>query len=326
MSRSLHVRANGLLHHVLEWTPDTPKHASRDRGLTGHADHASPAPGANVPTVLLVHGFMDVGGSWDLVAPHLARAGFRVLAPDLRGFGDTERAPEGSYYHFADYVADVAALVDALCGEAPFDLVGHSMGGTVTTLYAGAHPERLAHLALLEGFGPPDNSATVAPARMRRWLDDLRKHRAASSSPGYERARSFATLDEALVRLQWNHPAVPDAVLRSRLVHMVKPVEGGRFAWRFDELHRTTSPTPFRADTHRAFIARVACPVLAVSGGADGFHVEDEEKRIETFADVARAELPGAGHMMHWTQPDRLAELLLAFFTRQRARHSDLAR
>src|SRR5208282_2385822 len=88
---SLRVRANGLDLHVLEWI--------------GHAAET---------TVLLLHGYMDAAATWDLVAAPLAESGVRVLAPDLRGFGDSSRVPEGGYYYFPDYVHDVADLVDAL--------------------------------------------------------------------------------------------------------------------------------------------------------------------------------------------------------------------
>src|SRR5436190_808867 len=88
----------------------------------------SPPPGAE--TVLLLHGFLDAAGTWDLVAAPLARAGFNVIAPDLRGFGESGRVPEGGYYHFPDYIADVEDLVRAL-GLTSLSIVGHSMGGGV---------------------------------------------------------------------------------------------------------------------------------------------------------------------------------------------------
>src|SRR5260221_338038 len=112
---------------------------------------------------------MDAGGTWDLVAPAIASAGFRVLAPDLRGFGASSSAPAGAYYHFPDYIADIAALAP----NGPLRVVGHSMGGTAATLFSGAHPERVRSLVLIEGVGPPDNPPEIAPDRMRRWLDQL---------------------------------------------------------------------------------------------------------------------------------------------------------
>ena len=65
-------------------------------------------------TLLLLHGFLDAGGSWDLVATELAPRGIEVYAVDLRGFGASDRVGAGGYYHFPDYVADVDALVDGV--------------------------------------------------------------------------------------------------------------------------------------------------------------------------------------------------------------------
>ena len=124
-----------------------------------------------------MHGYMDAAATWDLCAPTLVAAGYRVLAPDLRGYGSSDRVPVGGYYHFPDYVADVSRVLDEHV-PGPVLLVGHSMGGTVATLYAGTRPERVQKLALLEGMGPPDNPPDTAPLRMKRWLDDLERHRA----------------------------------------------------------------------------------------------------------------------------------------------------
>ena len=79
---------------------------------------------ASASTVILVHGYMDAAGTWDRVAPALAARGFRVLAPDMRGFGDGDRAPRGSYYHFADYIADLAEVIDVLAPYAKGGKIG----------------------------------------------------------------------------------------------------------------------------------------------------------------------------------------------------------
>ncbi len=286
--RSFRAQGNGISLHVLEWTAEL-----------------SPAR----PTVLLLHGFQDAGGTWDRVAPTLAARGHRVLAPDLRGFGDSDRVaadPGGGYYHFPDYVADVARLVD---GEVRGELfvVGHSMGGTVATLFAGTRPERVAKLVLIEGIGPPDHPPEVAPDRMKAWLGDLEKQRAAPA-----RTRAPMTEADALARLAMNHPNVPRDVLATRLPHLTRP-EGAGLGWRFDPLHRTTSPMPFYAATYRAFAARVTCPVLYVSGGSRGFRPPDEAARLAAFPNATHVDLPDAGHMVHWTSPEALATSLLDF-------------
>ncbi|MBX3203840.1 MAG: alpha/beta hydrolase [Labilithrix sp.] len=288
---TIRVDANGLTHRVLEWSP-------------------SVATNASATTVVLVHGYMDAAGTWDRVAPALAERGHRVLAPDMRGFGDGDRAPRGSYYHFADYIADLAGLVEALSPGEPVAVVGHSMGGTIATLYAGAFPENVLRLANLEGLGPPDNPWEVGPTRMRRWVEELRGTRARGEPAPLRR-------EDARRRLVTNHPSVPREVLDHRLPHLVREVTdadgASRVVWRFDPLHRTTSPVPFFAKLFVEFARLVTCPVLFVSGGATGFHVPDEDDRLAAFAHVDRATLEGAGHMMHWTQPDALAALLVDF-------------
>lgn len=285
------IDANGLEHHAFVWN-----------GL-----------GRERSTVVLVHGYMDAAGTWDRVAPSLAADGHRVVALDMRGFGEGARAPRGSYYHFADYVFDLADAVDALSPDAPVALVGHSMGGTITTLFAGSFPERVARLAILEGLGPPDTPVDIGADRMRHWIDQVRRVRARADE---ERTPTLAR-DEARQRLAGNHPAVPADVIDHRLPHLVRDEGDGRVSWRFDPLHRTTSPVPFFAELYMAFARKVTCPVLFVSGGPAGFHPPDEEERLRSFAKLERAEIADAGHMMHWTEPDEVARLLGAFLSLQ---------
>jgi pimeloyl-ACP methyl ester carboxylesterase len=278
------VAANGLEHHVLEWS----------------------AAGATA-TVLLLHGFMDAAATWDLVAPRLAGAGLRVLAPDLRGFGDGARLPAGAYYYFPDYVLDVAEIVEALVpAGSPLVVVGHSMGGSVATLYAGTTPSRVTRLVVVEGAGPPDNQHEHVPSRMRSWIDGVRAVRTRGE-------RTMASREDALKRLAGNHPRVPPEVLRTRLGALLREVPDGRFAWKADPLHTTQSPVPFFAESFKAFARRVECPTLFVSGGPRGWHPPDEAERIAAFRELSRVEFDDAGHMMHWTRPEELATAILKF-------------
>jgi pimeloyl-ACP methyl ester carboxylesterase len=284
---TLRVPANGLELHVNVW-------------------EASPEVTARGVAVLL-HGFQDVGASFDLVAPSLAAEGLRVCAPDLRGFGQSGRIAGGAYYHFPDYVFDVADLVDALSPDAPIFLVGHSMGGTIASMYAGTYPERVALLALLEGVGPPAMPDSVSPDRVRHWVEGVRKTRA--------RPEKAMTFDEVMRRLSIGHPSVPADVLQKRARQLARQVSEGSdlFSWTFDPLHRTTSPISFGVGRWKAHAARITAPTLVVGGGTTGFHPEDEADRIATFATSRRIDLEGAGHMMHWTQPAELSAALVSF-------------
>lgn len=256
-------------------------------------------------TIVLVHGFMDSGATWDLVAPALAHAGHDVVAPDLRGFGLSEYVGAGGYYHFPDYVADLAELVDALAPRR-LAVVGHSMGGTVAALYAGAHPDRVERLALLEGTGPVGTEPALAVDRMQSWLRTLREVQRAP--------KPLSSLKEAVERLSLRHPRVTREIIESRAKLLTRVDDAGRLQWAYDPLHRTTAPTPFHADAFKEFLRRIDCPTLVVSGGTTGWHPPDEADRIACLSHSVRAELPTAGHMMHWTTPGPLAQRLAQFF------------
>jgi pimeloyl-ACP methyl ester carboxylesterase len=278
------VVANGLTHHVLEWSPD-----------------------AAWTTVLLLHGNMDAAQTWDLVAPSLVEAGYRVLAPDFRGFGDGPRAPAGGYYYFPDYIHDVADLVETLVpGGVELSVIGHSMGGTVAMMFAGTFPDRVASLVILEGSGPPDHKHSHAPEQMHRWIESVRSVRVRGE-------RTLPSRDVALDRLVANHPRIPVEILRTRLDALAQALPDGRMVWKADPLHSTRTPIPFFAETWKAFASRVTCPVLSVSGGPAGWHPPDEESRLGAFRTLQRAEIPDAGHMMHWSKPAELSRCLLDF-------------
>ena len=141
------VDANGIRHHVLEWLPP-----------------AGVAPRGE--TVLLCHGFLDFAYSYVLVAVPLAALGYRVLAFDWRGHGESSWVGAAGYYHFPDYVQDLDRLLPQIVADdQPLHLVGHSMGATACAMFAGVRSERLRSLSLLEGLAPPSAPLGSAPDR-----------------------------------------------------------------------------------------------------------------------------------------------------------------
>ncbi|MBM4376715.1 MAG: alpha/beta hydrolase [Deltaproteobacteria bacterium] len=258
-------------------------------------------------TLLCLHGFLDAGATWDRVAAPLAGIGHEVLALDFRGFGESESVGRGGYLHFPDYVADVDAVVRAL-DRPKLVLVGHSMGGTVACLYAGARSERLVQLVLVEGLGPPAMSHEQGLFRMRQWLTDLER----PPTP-----RTLRSHEDAVRRLAMNHPAVPRELLELRARQLTRPSDD-ELVWSHDPMHRTTSPMPFSVEALKAFLRAIRVPVLHVGGGPTGFHPEDEDERLAAIPEVTRVELEGAGHMVHWTRPAELAAAIDAFMAAPR--------
>ncbi|MBV8804434.1 MAG: alpha/beta fold hydrolase, partial [Sinobacteraceae bacterium] len=103
------------------------------------------------PLLLLVHGMRDHARSWDWTARAL-RDRWHVIAPDLRGHGDSQWSPDGAYMH-AFHVLDLADLVDSF-GQAQITLIGHSFGGNVCGRYASIFPQRVGKLVLVDSLGP----------------------------------------------------------------------------------------------------------------------------------------------------------------------------
>lgn len=278
--RDRDVVANGLRHHLLE----TDGEAGRE--------------------VLLLHGYLDLARSFVEVIEALAAQGYRVIAPDFRGHGDTDRTPPGSYYHYMDYVADLDALFEVL-GLARAHVVAHSMGGGVATRFAGARPERVRSLCLLEGVGPPAMPADVAPDRTTAWLDGLAKLRRRGPRP-------MATIDDVMARMRVSHPALDVETLRHVATISTRALPEGGYVFRFDPLHQTTSPMRYDAEAVDAFLPRITCPVMHIDGG-EITAWPDLAARATRYPNARFVTLEGAGHMMHWTRPAETSAAVLAF-------------
>jgi pimeloyl-ACP methyl ester carboxylesterase len=276
--------ATGLRYHVLEWGADDPS-----------LDH----------TVVLVHGLLDLAWGWAPTVQAGLAGLFHVVVPDLRGHGDSDRVGLGGYYHFFDHLADLHALLDVV-GRERVSLVGHSMGGSVASYYAGAYPRRIHRLALLEGTGGPELGGD-GPEDAARWLESWKQAR--------ERAgKSYASVQEAAARLREHDPLLTEE-LALELARRATVELDGRLRFKHDPLHLTFDPRPFRFDDARQFWRAITCPVLLVEAELSVFRLPPDEKarRHGCFPDRRCEVLPGAAHMMHRHQPAALARLLADF-------------
>lgn len=124
--------------------------------------------------VLLIHAFASQSGSWETTAAALVANGYRVVAPDLRGHGRSQRT---ATYALDDFERDLTALLDAL-GLARVRLVGHSLGGHLALRLAMRMPERVSHLVIEAAPVPPrdeDEAATLAASQPTpSWRRSLR--------------------------------------------------------------------------------------------------------------------------------------------------------
>lgn len=255
-------------------------------------------------TVLLVHGFLDLAWGFAPLADFFGD--IHLVAPDMRGHGDSERVGAGGYYHFFDYVPDLADVINACAGD-ELTLVGHSMGGTITGYYTATFPERVTRLAMLEGLGPPVG-APAGPDRTRGWIEAMARVREKPQ-------RSYATLTEAAQRLRDNDALLSESLSLWLAEKSTLTGSDERLRFKHDPLHVTRGPYPFAAEVGERFFAAIKCPVLLVDGAESQLFIsrEDAERRAAVIAHAERHTVAGAGHMMQRHQPEALAHRLLAF-------------
>lgn len=254
-----------------------------------------PGAGQGRPVVLL-HGFLDQGLCWARTAAWLP--GRRLLAPDQRGFGRSGRVGAGGNYHFPDLMADLDALVHHL-GEGPIDLVGHSMGGTVAGWYAGARPERVRRLAIVEGMGPPAELEDSPLDRLRLFLDGTRRPPPVPVLPD---------LEHATARLRRRHPLL-DPEHAALLAEHGTEQAGAVCRWSFDRLHMVRSPTPFREAGFAEALAAITASTLIVWAEQSWYAPEVRARRSAALPGARQVTLPG-GHMLPYDAPEALGRLL----------------
>ena len=253
---------------------------------------------ADAPPLVLVHGGRDHCRNWDWIAQSLRRD-YHVIAPDLRGHGDSAYSPSGDYSMSA-YVYDLAQLIHQQ-GLAPVRIVAHSLGGNIALRYAGLYPEAVGRLVAIEGMGPSPammarrEQITVAD-RLKRWIEEERA--LAGRLP-----RRYASIDEALARMQGENTHLTPDQARYLTVHGVSQNEDGTYSWKFDNYVRTMAPVDISQDDLQSLWAAIACPTLLVYGKESWASNPLDDGRITHFANARVVSFEGAGH---WVHHDRL--------------------
>ncbi|HWL73562.1 MAG TPA: alpha/beta hydrolase [Burkholderiaceae bacterium] len=287
-SRSRFIEVRRLRHHLREWG-------------NAEADVAD--------TLIMLHGWMDMSASFQFVVDALG-AGWRIVAPDWRGFGRTDRTPADCYW-YPDYLADLEYILDDVVGQEPAWLIGHSMGANVALMYAGARPERVRAVVNLEGFGLRATRPEHAPSRYAQWIDQLKRGAT---------LRDYASQDEVAARLMKNNTRLTAERAAFLAQHWSEPDGAGRFRIAGDPAHRIVNPTLYRIDEVLACWRNVECPVLWVQGAQTDVlqHVDDDgaealrevEIRRAVLRNVQTAIVEDAGHMLHHDQPEKVARLI----------------
>jgi pimeloyl-ACP methyl ester carboxylesterase len=270
------------------------EHFFEVRGLRLHARLRGDGP-----LTLLLHGWLDHAGSFDLLAPLLPG---RTAALDFRGHGDSAWVGPGGFYHFIDYLADIDGAIEALAPGEPVRIVGHSMGAASALLYLAARPERVTHLTLIDAL-PILAPAAEVPARVTKHLADLRSF---SREP-----RAVRSVEDAARRLMRNNASLEPAVARILAEGNVGPVDGG-LAWKWDPLLRAHSPLPVTEEVLRQLAAQVKQKLLVLRAEKGILPPEAELRARFPMLQFDLQTIPGTGHHVHLDAPEEVARRILA--------------
>jgi len=281
------------------------------RGLNHHLMIWGDPALSTQPVLWMMHGFMDVGASFQFVVDAMAD-GRCIIAPDWRGFGLTRAAQGTDSYWFPDYLGDLDALLDAVSPGQVVDLLGHSMGGNVVMAYAALRPQRIRRLINLEGFGLPDGKPDEAPVRLTRWLDQLRAP--ATLKP-------YASLADVAARLRKNNPRLPADKAEWLAAHWASQGADGQWHLRADPAHKHVNPVLAKAAEAVALWSRIQAPLLWVDAAGSRldahwggrYTLAEFNERLSHVPQVQRLSLADAGHMLHHDQPQALAQAIDSF-------------
>jgi pimeloyl-ACP methyl ester carboxylesterase len=263
------------------------------------------------PPLLMLHGGRDHCRNWDWTAAAL-RDDWHVIAPDLRGHGDSQWSTDANYT-MAGYVYDLAQLIHQQ-RLAPVTIVAHSLGGNVTLRYAGIYPETIARLVIIEGLGPgparlAEYAAKTIVTRFDEWIREQRV--LAGRLP-----RRYATIEDAFKRMQEENPHLTADQARHLTVHGANQNEDGTYSWKFDNYVRAFPPYDMSRRDIQLLWSRIGCPTLLLHGTESRWAGNPaEDGRAAHFPDARVVGVERAGHWLHHDRLDEFLRIVRAFLS-----------
>ena len=254
-------------------------------GLSWPAESASPV---SRPPIIMLHGWLDNSLTFTRIAPELAKLG-ALHAVDMAGHGHSGHRPAGQGYLLMDYVADIAELIEKHFGE-NVDIVGHSLGGIVGTLYAAAFPERVRRLVMIDSLGALGRPVSETVPQLRK---SIRKRIAGSGKP----AVYPDIVTAAKVREGGLSPLSHEAALT--LIPRNLKQEGGGYSWCTDSRLRHPSQLMMTEEQVVASLTAVQAPTLFVRA-KEGLLANRKglESRADAMPNLKIVDVPG-GHHCH---------------------------
>jgi pimeloyl-ACP methyl ester carboxylesterase len=256
------------------------------------------------PPLILIHGGRDHCRSWDEVARSL-QPYLHVMAPDLRGHGDSDWA-KGSSYSLSDYVYDLTRLMQSAAVQKTA-IVGHSMGGMIGLMFAGTYSDKVSRLAVLDGVTVlPGSPGAPIHEQIAQWVTQL-------DVIAERKAHNYRTIDEAIERISAHNKRLTPEQALHLATHGVKRNADGSYSWKFDEYQKARAPYRLSPDDHIALWSRINCPTLLLRGNESFLRDPEAAGVLAYFSQGHLVTIAGAGHWLHHDKLDEVLEVLRPF-------------
>jgi pimeloyl-ACP methyl ester carboxylesterase len=262
----------------------------------------------DAPPLVLVHGGRDHARNWDWVAASL-RDRWHIIAPDLRGHGDSQWSTDGNYA-MPGFIYDLAQLLHQR-QLAPVTLIGHSLGGNIAIHYAGIFPEQVRRLVAIEGLGlspkaMAERLARPLTERLRLWVESQR---------GLARRvpRRYASIEDATARMQAANKHLSPEQASHLTRHGISQNEDGTYSWKFDPYLYVFPPVDVAAADVEQLWTNITCPTLLVYGKQSWASNPLEDGRARHFKNARIVMAEKAGHWVHHDQTDFFLKTVEAF-------------
>ncbi len=253
--------------------------------------------------VLALHGWLDNLATFEKLAKYLDDV--RIIAIDLPGHGHSEHLSEGRVYHFIDSVFILDDLIEHLQLDS-VNLLGHSMGGAIASIYAAIQPLRVNKLLLIEAIGPVTGPASQT-------LESLTKAVSSRRALKDKRKPVYSTFEGALMARAEVSKIAPN-LIKPLVERALTKVDGG-YTWRADSRLRTPSAIRMSEQQVRDLLAAITSPVLLIEGesgmlrGKQAQHIQDRKPLLNDLS----IHLMKGGHHLHLEYPETIAKQISAF-------------